>query len=133
MLDVVKQICDQALVKDIELPDQAVECIFSMRLMHHMGAPKNRIQMLKGFFRVSAGVVCLSLWVGGNRQVLRRQKLKIKGEAINPEKYNQNRFVISGAQIEQAFDDAGFAVLGHFDFLKYISMWRIYVLKKQTV
>ena len=142
MLEVVKQTCDQALVQkielfqssafDIQLPDRSVDCIFSMRLMHHIGTPENRIQMLREFYRVSADTVCVSLWVDGNRQARRREKLEKKREAIDPEKYNQNRFVISGTQIEQEFDDAGFAVLGHFDFLKYISMWRIYVLKKQT-
>ncbi len=140
MLEVVKQACDEALVQhvelfqssafDIQLPDNSVDCIFSMRLMHHIGNPENRAQMLKEFYRVSADTVCVSLWVDGNRQAKRRQKLEKKRQAIDPDKYNQNRFVIRGEQIEQEFMDAGFNLLGSFDFLPYISMWRIYVLKK---
>ncbi|EXI81036.1 MAG: ubiquinone/menaquinone biosynthesis methyltransferase [Candidatus Accumulibacter appositus] len=52
MLDVAAQVREPALVSrfrllqcsafDISLPDQSVDCIFSIRLMHHIGETVNR-------------------------------------------------------------------------------------------
>ena len=44
----------------------------------------------------------------------------------------QNRIVLARETVESEFAQAGFGILGHFDFLKFYSMWRVYVLKKQA-
>lgn len=140
MLDVALRERDQALTDriktfqtsafDIHLDDNAVECIFCMRLLHHIGQAEHRAQMLAEFHRVSADTVVLSLWVDANYQAKRRARLEARREASGRTARNQNRFVIPCSEIEEEFSSSGFRILGHFDFLKYISMWRIYVLKR---
>jgi hypothetical protein len=66
--------------------------------------------------------------VDGNYKALRRRKL----EARRTHKTYQNRVVLDRTVIEPEFAQAGFAVAGHFDFLKFYSMWRLYVLRKQA-
>lgn len=110
----------------IDLPDAAVDSIFSMRLMHHIGKSEHRIAMLKEFHRVTRDTVILSLWVDGNLKAYQRKKL----EAKRTKQGEQNRFVIPAKQIEQEFQQAGFAVVDALDFLPYYAMWRVYVLRK---
>lgn len=111
---------------DIELPDSSVDCIFCMRLIHHVGNPADRRKILKEFFRVTRQTVCLSLWVDGNYQSWRRKRL----EAKRPEKAYQNRFVIPTKVIEQEMIASGFKIRSHHDLAAHVSMWRIYVLEK---
>jgi ubiquinone/menaquinone biosynthesis C-methylase UbiE len=113
---------------DIPRPDGFVENIFCMRLLHHIGEPKDRLAMLREFNRVTTDSVCLSLWVDGNYQSGRRLKM----EQRRKHKKYQNRFVIPRQQIEQEFVQAGFEVIDHLDFMKYISMWRVYILRKRS-
>jgi SAM-dependent methyltransferase len=75
---------------DIDLPDNAVDCIFCMRLIHHVGTTEDRLRILKEFSRVTRETVCISLWVDGNYQSWRRKRL----EAKRQEKGYQNRFVV---------------------------------------
>jgi SAM-dependent methyltransferase len=111
---------------DIDLESDAVDSIFSMRLMHHIGKSEHRLAMLKEFYRVSRDTVIISLWVDGNYKSYRRKKLETK----HPRGPNQNRFVIPAKVIEQEFKDAGFVVLDSLDFIPYYAMWRVYVLRK---
>jgi ubiquinone/menaquinone biosynthesis C-methylase UbiE len=117
----------QTSVFDIDLPNNAVESIFCMRLLHHIGEAENRLQIYREFHRVTRDSVCLSLWVDGNYKARRRKRL----EARRPAKAYQNRFVLERGMVEAEFALAGFAVLGHVDFLPGYAMWRTYVLKKQ--
>jgi ubiquinone/menaquinone biosynthesis C-methylase UbiE len=111
---------------DIDLPDNAVDCIFCMRLIHHVGTPEDRLRLLKEFSRVTRETVCISLWVDGNYQSWRRKRL----EAKRPDKGYQNRFVVPTRVIEQEFLNAGFKIRSRHDMAPHISMWRIYVLEK---
>lgn len=111
---------------DIKLADNAVDCIFCMRLIHHMGESKDRLRLLNEFHRVSSKSVCISLWVGGNYQAWRRKRL----EARRSKKGFQNRFVIPAEVIEREFVEAGFKIKRYLDMTPLISMWRVYVLEK---
>ncbi|MDG1097523.1 MAG: class I SAM-dependent methyltransferase [Methylophilaceae bacterium] len=110
----------------IDMEDCAVDSIFSMRLMHHIGQSEHRLEMLKEFHRVTKDTVILSLWVDGNFKARKR----IKSEERHPRGVNQNRFVIPANQIEQEFAATGFDVVKHLDFIPYYAMWRVYVLRK---
>jgi ubiquinone/menaquinone biosynthesis C-methylase UbiE len=111
---------------DIKLPDDSVDCIFSMRLIHHIGESSDRLRLLKEFHRVTRETVCLSLWVDGNYQAWRRKRL----ETTRQKREYQNRFVIPAATIESEFKRSGFKVREYLDMTPFISMWRIYVLEK---
>jgi ubiquinone/menaquinone biosynthesis C-methylase UbiE len=112
----------------IDLPDGAVEGVFCMRLLHHIGDAENRLQIYREFHRVAGDTVCLSLWVDGNYKAWRRKKLEAAREA----KPYQNRFVLEREMVENEFRQAGFDILGHVDFLPRYAMWRTYVLKKRN-
>ena len=141
MLEVAARVRDPAVVRrfrllqcsafEITLPDQSVDCVFSIRLMHHVGESNNRIAMLKEFRRVTRDTVVLSLWVDGNYKAWRRRKLEAK-RRHDGEK-SDNRFIVPSAQFEQECRDAGFAIVGHLDFLPRLFMWRTYVLRRKAV
>ncbi len=114
---------------DIDLPEHSVDCIFCMRLLHHVGRAENRQAMLKEFHRVTRDTVIVSLWVDGNFKSWRRRKLETKracGEESTDEK---NRFVIPQSVIEAEFEQAGFVIVDRIDFLPLYAMWRVYVLR----
>lgn len=115
----------------INLPDGAVDNIFCIRLMHHIGEVGHRANMLREFHRVSRDTVILSLWVDGNYKAWKRKKLEARRATrkAGKEEY-QNRFVLPAKQIEQEFKEAGFSVLGSLDFLPFFHMWRVYILRK---
>lgn len=115
----------------IDLPDASVDSIFSIRLMHHIGQPEHRAKMLGEFHRVSRDTVILSLWVDGNLKAWKRKRLEARRAAAGKTNGGyQNRFVLPAQQVEQEFRDAGFKVLASMDFLPFLHMWRVYVLKK---
>lgn len=114
---------------DIKLPDQAVDCIFCMRLLHHIGESAHRLTMLREFHRVTRDTVIVSLWVDGNYKAWKRARLE-RVRDLGTRRGIQNRFVIPARQIEKEFDTAGFDILGHFDFLPLYAMWRVYVLRR---
>ncbi|MDS4015196.1 MAG: class I SAM-dependent methyltransferase [Candidatus Accumulibacter sp.] len=114
----------------ITLPDSSVDCVFSIRLMHHIGESTNRIAMLKEFHRVTRDSVIVSLWVDGNYKAWRRRKLEEKRRREGEK--SDNRFVVPRAQFEHECRAAGFAISGHVDFLPRLFMWRTYVLRKST-
>lgn len=114
---------------DIDLPDRAVDSIFCMRLMHHIGESGHRLEMLREFHRVTRDTVILSLWVDGNYKAWKRARLEKKRDR-REERGPQNRFVIPAKQIEAEFGRSGFTILGHYDFLPMYAMWRTYVLRR---
>lgn len=109
---------------DIPLPDNAVENIFCMRLVHHIGKSEDRVALFREFRRVASQSVCLSLWVDGNVQARRRLRMERK----RTKKPYQNRFVVPRAQVESEFREAGMEITGYIDFLGFYSIWRVYVL-----
>jgi ubiquinone/menaquinone biosynthesis C-methylase UbiE len=109
---------------DIPLPDNAVENIFCMRLVHHIGKSDDRIALFREFNRVASQTVCLSLWVDGNFKAYKRRS----AETRRGQKAFQNRFLLERSRVEAEFRQAGMDIIGHVDFLKFFSMWRVYVL-----
>jgi len=139
MLEVAAQVREPEVVKRfrllqcsafaITLPDNSVDCVFSIRLMHHVAEAANRLALLKEFHRVTRHSVIVSLWVDGNYKAWRRRKLEAKRRLAGEK--SDNRFIVPSAQFEQECRDAGFVIVGHVDFLPRLFMWRAYVLRKK--
>ncbi|MEO4047633.1 class I SAM-dependent methyltransferase [Pseudomonas sp. CAU 1711] len=110
----------------IDLPDGAVDSIFCMRLLHHVGDPRHRLALLRECARVTRDSLIVSLWVDGNFKAWRRKRL----EQERGETGLQNRFVLPAARVEAEFAQAGLRVQQHLDFLPLYAMWRVYVLRK---
>ena len=114
----------QASAFSIPKPDEFVECVFSIRLLHHIERAEDRLAILREFKRVTSSAIIVSLWIDGNYRAVREQRRPLRPGP------SRDRFVISRSKIEQEFNDCGLAVVGRVDFLKYYSMWAAYVLKK---
>ncbi len=112
---------------DIKLPGAAVDCIFCMRLLHHIDKEEVRDRMFREFHRVSRDTVCISLWVDGNLQALRLHRSQSRRQ--NHKHYT--RFLFNRSQIESEFHQSGFEIMGHVDLLPGFSIWRTYVLKRR--
>lgn len=110
----------------IPLSNESIDSIFCMRLLHHLGEQSDRYALLTEFHRVCRETVCVSLWIDGNLQAYRRKLLERRR---NKRPY-QNRFVITASAFESECQTAGFSVVARFDMLRWISMWRVYVLVK---
>jgi len=111
----------------IEMPDNAVDSIFCMRLMHHIGKAEDRAVLLKEFHRVTRDSVIVSLWVDGNFKAWKRKR----AEGSRPKHDYQNRFVLPVATVEAEFEQAGFRIQERLDFLPMYAMWRVYLLRKR--
>lgn len=114
----------------IDLGANAVDCIFCIRLLHHIESAEHRLAILREFHRVSRDTVIVSLWVDGNYKARKRRRLEARRAAQGRAAQNQNRFVVPRKTLEDEFRQAGFAILGHLDFLPGYAMWRTYVLRK---
>ncbi|UVE18633.1 class I SAM-dependent methyltransferase [Pseudomonas sp. LS44] len=114
----------------IDLPDNSVDSIFCMRLLHHVGDPAHRQTLLRECARVSRDSLIVSLWVDGNFKAWRRARLEKRRLATKGKVEYQNRFVIPAATVEAEFAAAGFRVQEQMDFLPMYAMWRVYVLRK---
>lgn len=117
----------QSSAFDLDLPDEVVDNVFCIRLIHHVGESADRMTLLRELHRVTRETVIISLWVDGNFKAWRRRKL----EAKRSRRGYQNRFVIPRQTIEQEFEQAGFKVKSHIDFIPKYAMWRTYVLEKR--
>lgn len=117
---------------DIDLGANAVDCIFCIRLLHHIESAEHRVAVLREFHRVSRDSVIVSLWVDGNYKAWKRRRLEEHRAAEGRATQNQNRFVVPRAVIEGEFRQAGFEIIGHLDFLPGYAMWRTYVLRKEA-
>lgn len=115
----------------IDLPDQSVDSVFCMRLLHHIGESEHRAALLKEFHRVSRDSVIVSLWVDGNLKAARRRRQEARRVAQGKTSDYQNRFVLPRQVVEQEFKDAGFIVQRSLDFIPLYAMWRVYVLRKR--
>ncbi len=89
-------------VFDIQLPENAVDSIFCMHLMHLIDDEKRRLVMLTEFQRVTRDTLVISVWVEGAFKDV----------------------------IEAEFAQAGFHILHHIDVIPFYAMWRVYVLRK---
>lgn len=47
---------------NIDMPDESVDNVFCMRLLHHVGESADRLRIYREFHRVTRDSVCLSLW-----------------------------------------------------------------------
>lgn len=112
----------------IDLDDAAVDCIFCMRLLHHIGEAEHRLAMLREFHRVTRDTVIVSLWVDGNFKAWRRRREEARRVADG--RPGNNRFVLPAAQVEAEFAAAGFSLVSQHDFLPGYAMWRVYTLRK---
>ena len=115
----------------IDLAANAVDCIFCIRLLHHIEQPEHRLAILREFHRVSRDTVIVSLWVDGNYKAWKRKRLEQRRAAKGRAGENQNRFVVAREAIESEFRQAGFRIIGQQDFLPGYHMWRTYVLRKE--
>jgi len=130
--DVVKRVRPlQTSAFDIDLPDNAVDSIFCMRLLHHVGQSEHRLALLREFQRVTRDSVIVSLWVDGNFKAWKRKRLDSKRHAKNGQDSYQNRFVLPAATVEAEFEQAGFRIQERLDFLPFYAMWRVYLLRKR--
>ncbi|MBW1645892.1 MAG: class I SAM-dependent methyltransferase, partial [Deltaproteobacteria bacterium] len=118
--------CFQTDAQAIPLPAASVDCLFSMRFLHHLVTPANRRAILHEFHRVCRRHLCLSLWVTGNLQAWRRKRL----ESRRPRRPYTNRIALPAATAEAEYRQAGFKVSAKLDLLAGISIWRLYVLEK---
>jgi len=116
---------------DIELPDNAVDSIFCMRLLHHVGDAGHRKALLREFQRVTRDSVIISLWVDGNFKAWRRKRTERERMHENGQESYQNRFVLPVATVEAEFEQAGFRIQERLDFLPFYAMWRVYLLRKR--
>jgi SAM-dependent methyltransferase len=114
----------------IDLSANAVDCIFCMRLFHHVAQSERRLAILHEFHRVTRDTVIVALWVDGNIKSWRRKRMERVRASTAPAVIRANRFVVSKAAIESEFTAAGFEILGHHDVLPGYAMWRVYVLRK---
>ncbi|UST77117.1 class I SAM-dependent methyltransferase [Pseudomonas siliginis] len=112
---------------DIALPDNSVDSIFCMRLLHHIGEAEHRRVILREFERVTRDSVIVSLWVDGNFKAWKRKR----AERDRPSHDYQNRFLIPASTIEKEFEQAGFRIQEQLDFIPLYAMWRVYVLRKR--
>jgi len=114
----------QASAFDIPLPDKHIDCVFCIRLIHHLGDAADRIKLLQELKRVSNGHIIISLWVDGNYQSWRR----IKKEQKRPSRAYQNRFILPRRQFEAEVEQCGLKIIKHYDLVPRISIWRTYLL-----
>ncbi|MGH8418716.1 MAG: class I SAM-dependent methyltransferase [Pseudomonas sp.] len=111
----------------IDMPDNAVDNIFCMRLLHHVGQAGDRAVLLNEFHRVTRDSVIISLWVDGNFKAWKRKR----AESTRRQGGYQNRFVLPVATVEPEFEKAGFRIQERLDFLPLYAMWRVYLLRKR--
>jgi hypothetical protein len=116
----------------IGLAADAVDCVFCIRLLHHVESAGHRLAILREFHRVSRDTAIVSLWVDGNYKAWQRRRLERRRAAEGRAAQNRNRFIVAGPVIEREFFRAGFRVLGRLDFLPGYAMWRTYVLRKES-
>ncbi|MDT9632892.1 methyltransferase domain-containing protein [Pseudomonas sp. JV449] len=130
--DVVKRVRPlQTSAFDIDLPDNSVDCIFCMRLMHHIGDAQHRLAILREFQRVTRDSVIISLWVDGNFKAWKRKRVEVRRRDKNDQERYQNRFVLSATTVEAEFEQAGFSIQKSLDFIPFYAMWRVYVLRRR--
>lgn len=109
------------------LPGASVDHVFCMRFLHHLEQPQDRLAVLAEFHRLTRRTVSLSLWVDGNWKAWRRRRRTADPTARRPPR----RYLVPSQEVEREFRASGFEVRGRLDFLRWYSMWRVYVLAKR--
>jgi ubiquinone/menaquinone biosynthesis C-methylase UbiE len=66
----------------LRLSDQSVDCVFCIRLFHHIGSPETRRKIFKEFARVSRRWVLVSFY---HSNCLKRFKKLVRGKAVSGE------------------------------------------------
>jgi ubiquinone/menaquinone biosynthesis C-methylase UbiE len=87
MLEVARsnRLAEDYLLADAEklgLPDKSVDCVFCIRLFHHLGAADTRRRIFKEFARVSKGWVLVSFY---HSNCLKRFKKLLRGKPLSGE------------------------------------------------
>ena len=116
----------------IDLGANAVDCIFCIRLMHHIELSEHRVAILREFHRVSRDTLIVSLWVDGNYKAWRRRRDDARRIALGREFKPRDRVLVSREVAESEFSQAGWRAIGHIDFVPAYAMWRTYVLRKNA-
>jgi ubiquinone/menaquinone biosynthesis C-methylase UbiE len=111
----------------IDLPGDAVDSVFCMRLLHHVGDAEHRLTLLRELHRVTRDSVIVSLWVDGNFKAWKRRRAELQ----RAQQGYQNRFVLPVGTAEAEFEQAGFHIQERLDFLPFYAMWRVYLLRKR--
>jgi SAM-dependent methyltransferase len=109
----------QSSAFSIGLPENAVDCIFCLHLFQHIACSEHRLAMLREFHRVGRDTVIVAARVSGR---FKGRRTGEEGLAARP--------LVSKAEVEAEFKQAGFDVLSHQDFLPGFAPMRIYVLRK---
>jgi len=120
--------CFQTSAFAIDMPDLNVDNIFCMRLLHHITEASDRLAILKEFYRVTRDTVCITMWTDGNLQYRRRKRQ----EAKRPATRIRNRTAITAKTAESEYREAGFRIMKYLDLLPGMSVWRLYILKKEN-
>ncbi|HXR01721.1 MAG TPA: class I SAM-dependent methyltransferase [Pseudomonas sp.] len=120
----------QSSAFSIGLSANAVDCIFCMRLFHHVADSEKRLAILEEFHRVTRDTAIVALWVDGNIKAWRRKRQQTSRLGEDGAAAQRNRFVVCRADIESEFLQSGFTIVDHHDFLPGYAMWRVYVLRK---
>lgn len=130
--DVVKRVRRlQTSAFEIDMPDNSVDSVFCMRLLHHIGDASHRMALLRELHRVSRDSLIISLWVDGNFKAWKRKRLERERIEEREQIGYQNRFVLPAVTVESEFKKAGFVIQDHLDFIPLYAMWRVYVLRKR--
>ena len=115
----------------IDLGANAVDCIFCIRLLHHIQSGEHRLAILREFHRVSRDTLIVSLWVDGNYKAWRRRRDDVKRVAQgHAPRRQRDRVLVARDVIESEFSQTGWRIIGHIDFVPAYAMWRTYVLRK---
>ena len=112
----------------LPLGDDSADCVIAMRLLHHFGTARERLQALRELSRVAWRHVIISVWVDGNYKSWRRNRLEV---SRSTRKY-QNRHVVNREEFERHFKALNLKVIGCFDLVPFYSQWRYYVLEKPS-
>jgi ubiquinone/menaquinone biosynthesis C-methylase UbiE len=107
----------------IPRPDDFVESVLCMRLLHHIQDAEHRLQILKELARVCSQTVVVSLWTDGNYKAWRWQ---VRGCARG----HANRFLVPHRVAEAEFAQSGLRVVRRLHLIRFHSMWTIYLLAK---
>jgi 2-polyprenyl-3-methyl-5-hydroxy-6-metoxy-1,4-benzoquinol methylase len=113
----------------IGLSANAVDCIFCMRLFQHVVSSDHRLILLREFHRVSRDTLIVSVRIDSGFNVRRRDG---QGAGQEASAAVAQRQLVSKAQVEGEFRQAGFEILHSQDFMPGCALSRVYVLRKAS-
>lgn len=130
----------QTTLLDIDLPDNCVDCIFSLQLFTYIEDSILRMELLQELHRVTRETVIISVGVGlpGSRttmnasacsQLMQRFHWPFREQARS-HRTARASVVISRVQLENEFIAAGFHIQQRLGFSPVLAGGRLYVLRK---